>query len=45
MNSVPEIPGTRDLLYDFAERHHLQMTDLLEQQLVAVRARLPRPIS
>jgi hypothetical protein len=38
MNSAPEIPGTRDLLNDFAERHHLQMTDILEQQLVAVRA-------
>jgi hypothetical protein len=38
MKFAPEIPDTRDLLKDFAERHHLELTDILEHEHVAVRA-------
>jgi hypothetical protein len=38
MKSPPNILDTRDLLKDFAERHHIEMTDILEHEHVAVRA-------
>jgi hypothetical protein len=38
MNAAPEMPDTRELLKDFAERHHLEMTDIPEHEHIAVRA-------
>jgi hypothetical protein len=37
MMPAPEIPDTEDLLKDFAERHHLEMTEILEHERVMVR--------
>ena len=38
MNHTAAIPDKRDLLKSFAERHHLQVTDLIEREHVVIRA-------
>ena len=38
MKYAPAIPNTGDLLKDFAQRHHLELTDILEREHVIIRA-------
>ena len=38
MKPDPAIPDTHELLEHFAKRHHLELTDILEHEHVAVRA-------
>jgi hypothetical protein len=37
-SQVIEIPGTQDLLTDFSRRRHLELTDVVEREYVAIRA-------